>query len=59
MNYISTETDKFIEKIKEQLPEELKDTYFTVFIDEGKLDYVVWSQEAGSEITVTYPEKKN
>ena len=30
-----------------------------VFIDEGKLDYVVWSQEAGSEITVTYPEKKN
>lgn len=59
MNYISTETDKFIEKIKEQLPDELKDTYFTVFIDEGKLDYVVWSQEAGSEITVTYPEKKN
>ena len=46
MNYISTETDKFIEKIKEQLPDELKDTYFTVFIDEGKLDYVVWSQEA-------------
>ena len=42
MNYISTETDKFIEKIKEQLPDELKDTYFTVFIDEGKLDYVVW-----------------
>ena len=59
MNYISTETDKFIEKIKEQLPDELRDTYFTVFIDEGKLDYVVWSQEAGSEITVTYPEKKN
>lgn len=59
MNYISTETDKFIEKIKEQLPDELKDTYFTVFIDEGKLDYVVWSQEAGAEITVTYPEKKN
>ena len=25
----------------------------------GKLDYVVWSQEAESEITVTYPEKKN
>ena len=59
MNYISTETDKFIEKIKEQLSDELKDTYFTIFIDEGKLDYVVWSQEAGSEITVTYPEKKN
>lgn len=58
MNYISTETDTFIEKIKEQLPDELKDSYFTVFIDDGKLDYVVWSQEAGAEITVTYPEKK-
>ena len=55
----ATAKDKFVEKIKEQLPDELKDTYFTVFIDEGKLDYVVWSQEAGSEITVTYPEKKN
>ena len=31
MNYISTETDKFIEKIKEQLSDELKDTYFTIF----------------------------
>ena len=57
MNYISTESDRFIQKIKEQLPDELKDTYFTVFIDDGKLDYVVWSQEPGAEITVTYPEK--
>ena len=24
-----------------------------------ELDYVVWSQEAGAEITVTYPEKKD
>lgn len=59
MNYISTEDDKFITKIKELLSDDLKDTYFTVFLDEGKLDYVVWSQQAGDEITVTYPEKKN
>lgn len=58
LNYISTEKDKFIEKIKSELPDELKESYFTVFLDNGKLDYVVWSEQMGAEISVTYPEKK-
>lgn len=55
MNYICTEKDKFVEEIKKNLSDDLKDTYFTVFMADGKLDYVLWSEENGSEVVVKYP----
>lgn len=56
MNYISTENDKFIDLIKENLDDSLKDSYFTVFMSDGKLSYVVWSKSMGDQVAVTYPE---
>lgn len=55
MNYISTEKDKFIQLTKENLDEELKNSYFTLFLADGKLSYVVWSEAVGDELAVTYP----
>lgn len=56
MNYISTENDDFVNEIKKGLPEELNETYFTVFITDGKLDYVLWSENMSSETVGRYPK---
>lgn len=56
MNYISTENDDFVNEIKKNLPEELIDTYFTVFITDGKPDYVLWSEDMSSETVGQYPK---
>lgn len=55
MNYISTEDDEFINRIKEILPADLKASYFTVFLDGDKLDHIVWGENINSDLMVTYP----
>lgn len=55
MNYISTEDDEFINRIKEILPADLKASYFTVLLDGDKLDHIVWGENINSDLMVTYP----
>ncbi len=55
INYISTEDDEFVNRIKDTLPEELKTSYFTVFLDGQELDHIVWGESIDSDLMVTYP----
>ena len=58
INYISTEDDDFIKRIKDTLPAELRTSYFTVFLDGQELDYIVWGESIDSDLMVTYPTNK-
>ena len=55
INYLSSEDDEFIKRIKDQLPEDVKDTYFAVFLDDGKLDHILWGETVDSQIIIEYP----
>ena len=56
LNYISTENDDFVNEIKSDLSDELEDTYFTVFMDGSKLDYVLWAENMSSTTVGRYPK---
>ncbi len=55
INYLSSEDDEFIKRIKDQLPDDVKDTYFAVFLDDGKLDHILWGETVDSQIIIEYP----
>ncbi len=58
LNYVSSEKDKFVDEIKKNLSDDLKDSSFTVFMKDQNLDYVVWSENSKSNVIVRYPVEK-
>ncbi len=53
MNYLSTEKDEFVEEIKKELPEELKGSYFMIFLENGEVSRVMWAAKSDG-LTMQY-----